>query len=49
MKNKFLKEMYSRGYLNQCTDLKKLTEICDNKSISGYIGFDLHCQKLTRR
>ena len=46
MKNKFLKEMYSRGYLNQCTDLKKLTEICDNKSISGYIGFDCTAKSL---
>ena len=24
MKNKFLMEMKSRGYLNQCTDLDKL-------------------------
>ena len=27
MKNKFLMEMRSRGYLNQCTDLDKLEEI----------------------
>ena len=40
MKNKFLLEMQDRGYLNQCTDLDKLDEICDKKSISGYIGFD---------
>ena len=40
MKNKFLVEMQSRGYLNQCTDLDKLDEICNKKSISGYIGFD---------
>ena len=40
MKNKFLLEMKSRGYLNQCTDLAKLQEICDKQSISGYIGFD---------
>ena len=40
MKNKFLQEMEERGYLNQCTDLGKLGKICDEKSISGYIGFD---------
>ena len=40
MKNKFLLEMNSRGYLNQCTDLDKLNEICNRKPITGYIGFD---------
>ena len=40
MKNKFLQEMQDRGYLNQCTNLEKLHEICNKKSISGYIGFD---------
>ena len=40
MKNNFLQEMQERGYLNQCTDLDKLGEICNKKSISGYIGFD---------
>ena len=46
MKNKFLLEMQSRGYLNQCTDLDKLDEICDKKSISGYIGFDCTAKSL---
>jgi tyrosyl-tRNA synthetase len=46
MKNKFLLEMQSRGYLNQCTDLDKLGEICDKKSISGYIGFDCTASSL---
>ena len=40
MKNKFLTEMQSRGYINQCTDLNKLEEICNKRSIIGYIGFD---------
>ena len=40
MKNKFLLEMRSRGYLNQCTDLDKLDNICNKQSITGYIGFD---------
>ena len=46
MKNKFLIEMKSRGYLNQCTDLDTLDEICNKKSISGYIGFDCTANSL---
>ena len=46
MKNKFLIEMQSRGYLNQCTDLEKLKDICNKKSISGYIGFDCTASSL---
>ena len=33
MKNKFLQEMQKRGYLNQCTNLDKLNEICNKNSI----------------
>ena len=46
MKNKFLKELKLRGYLNQCTDLVRLDEICSKKSISGYIGFDCTASSL---
>ena len=46
MKNKFLIEMRSRGYLNQCTDLDKLEEICNKQSISAYIGFDCTASSL---
>ena len=46
MKNKFIQEMHDRGYLNQCTDLSKLEEICNKKSISGYIGFDCTASSL---
>ena len=46
MKNKFLLEMRSRGYLNQCTDLSKLDEICNKKPITGYIGFDCTASSL---
>ena len=46
MKNKFLSEMKSRGYLNQCTDLNKLEELCNNKAILGYIGFDCTAKSL---
>ena len=46
MKNKFLLELLSRGYLNQCTDIDKLDVICNKKSISGYIGFDCTASSL---
>jgi len=40
MKKKFLQEMQDRGYLNQCTNLDRLGNICNKESISAYIGFD---------
>ncbi len=38
--------MRSRGYINQCTDLGKLEEICNKQSISAYIGFDCTANSL---
>ena len=46
MKNKFLLEMQSRGYLSQCTDLDGLDKICNQKSITAYIGFDCTAKSL---
>ena len=46
MKNSFLSEMTSRGFLNQCTDLDALDKISNKKSIAGYIGFDCTAQSL---
>ena len=46
MKNNFLHEMQKRGYLNQCTNLDKLSEICRKNPISGYIGFDCTASSL---
>ena len=46
MKNKFLQEIKDRGYFNQCTNEEKLGEICNNKSIAGYIGFDCTASSL---
>ena len=46
MKNKFLLEMKSRGYLNQCTDIDKLDQICEKKPVTGYIGFDCTASSL---
>ena len=40
MKNSFLSEMTSRGFLNQCTDLEKLEKVSKEKPIKAYIGFD---------
>ncbi len=46
MKNTFLLEMKSRGYLNQCTDLEGLDSILNKKSIICYIGFDCTADSL---
>ena len=46
MKNTFLSEMNSRGFLNQCTDLEKLEKISSRKSIKAYIGFDITAPSL---
>ena len=46
MKNTFLQELQDRGYLNQCSDSVKLAEICNKKSIAGYIGFDCTASSL---
>ena len=40
MKNTFLSEMASRGFLSQCTNLEKLNDITNKKPIKAYIGFD---------
>ena len=46
MKNAFLLEMQTRGYLNQCTDLEKLEDICNKQAITAYIGFDCTASSL---
>ena len=46
MKNKFLSEIKSRGYLNQCTNLSGLEELCNKSGIVGYIGFDCTASSL---
>ena len=46
MKNGFLSEMSSRGLVNQCTDLDRLSQISNQKSISAYIGFDCTAKSL---
>ena len=46
MKKTFIQELQDRGFLNQCTDLGKLSDISNSKSISGYIGFDCTAKSL---
>ena len=46
MKNKFLIEMESRGYLHQCTNKDNLDLECNKKPILGYIGFDCTASSL---
>ncbi len=46
MKNKFLIEMQTRGYIHQCTNLNQLEEVCNKKTITGYIGFDCTASSL---
>ena len=46
MKNTFLSEMKSRGFLNQCTDFEKLEENCRKGRILAYIGFDCTASSL---
>ena len=46
MKNNFIQDMQDRGYLHQCTNVDKLSEICNKKPISGYIGFDCTASSL---
>ena len=41
MKNTFLLEMQERGYLNQCTDLVKLEDLCGKQKIKAYIVLKL--------
>ncbi|WP_341789364.1 tyrosine--tRNA ligase [Rickettsia endosymbiont of Polydrusus tereticollis] len=36
----FIKEFANRGYLHQCTDLVRLTELTAKTKIAAYIGFD---------
>jgi len=44
--NKFLKEFKDRGFFYQCTSENELSNLLDNKKISGYIGFDCTAESL---
>ena len=38
--SEFIKSVIDRGYMHQCTDLKKLDDLASDKIVSAYIGFD---------
>ncbi|XVN43583.1 MAG: tyrosine--tRNA ligase [Candidatus Rickettsia vulgarisii] len=42
----FIDDFKERGFLYQCTDLEKLTELMAGKKITVYIGFDCTAQSL---
>ena len=44
--NMFIKDFENRGFLYQCTDLAKLTELMKNYKIAAYIGFDCTAESL---
>jgi len=42
----FIQEFANRGFLYQCTDLEKLTQLMTNQKITAYIGFDCTARSL---
>ncbi len=46
MKSEFLNFLQERGYLNQCTNLEGLDELCKNETLVAYIGFDATAKSL---
>ncbi|WP_341763890.1 tyrosine--tRNA ligase [Candidatus Tisiphia endosymbiont of Beris chalybata] len=42
----FIKEFKDRGFLYQCTDLERLTEVMNKGKIVAYIGFDCTAESL---
>ena len=46
LKSDFLKEIHSRGFIYQCSDIEKLDELMSKKKIKAYIGFDITSDSL---
>ena len=44
--NDFIREFKDRGFFYQCTDEVELSNLLNNESIKGYIGFDCTAQSL---
>ncbi|CAF0735895.1 unnamed protein product [Didymodactylos carnosus] len=42
----FIRELKNRGFLYQCTDLERLTEVTNRGKIVAYIGFDCTAESL---
>ncbi len=45
-KSDFLREIYSRGFIYQSSDIEELDKIISTKKITGYIGFDITSDSL---
>jgi tyrosyl-tRNA synthetase len=46
MKSGLLATLFERGFINQCTDLTALDDLCSRGPIKAYIGFDLTANSL---
>ncbi|MDC0058148.1 tyrosine--tRNA ligase [Pelagibacteraceae bacterium] len=46
LKSDFLKEIYSRGFIYQSSDIENLDSLMSKKKITGYIGFDITSDSL---
>ena len=42
----FLKEIHSRGFIYQASDIEELDSLIENKKITAYIGFDITSDSL---
>ena len=45
-KSEFIKEIHSRGFIYQDSDIENLDLLMSSKKISGYIGFDITSDSL---
>ena len=45
-KSDFLKEIYSRGFLYQSSDIDNLDKLLSKEKITAYIGFDITSDSL---
>ena len=45
-KSDFLKEIQSRGFIYQSSDIEKLDDLASRKKITAYIGFDITSDSL---
>ncbi len=46
LKSEFLKEIYSRGFIYQSSDIENLDSLISKKKITAYIGFDITSDSL---
>jgi Tyrosyl-tRNA synthetase len=46
LKSEFLKEIYSRGFIYQSSDIENLDSLISQKKITAYIGFDITSDSL---